>query len=418
MNKKILWIMHFVPFPPKGGAFQRSFNLLRKVAETNDVVLVAVRHKTTSHPQDESRNAKKVFEGFCKEVHIIEPDWSKGGGSLGIQAVAALFSPHSLTTDLYNLKEVHQLIDGLLERSKFDIALMDSISVAQYVDRFRNAGIKTILNHHGAEGCMMMRRVSKENNYLKKVYYYFEACKLRRDERIYCPQFDLNVAVCDLDIEIMKSEGVEGKFRVVENGVDVEYFLKQEPKSENRSLIFAGRLDQYSNREGILWFCRSVWPALKAEYKDLTLTIIGNNPPEELRVIGENTEGIIVAGYVDDVRTYFAESSVGVVPLRDGGGTRIKILDALSMGMPVVATDVAIEGLEVKPEQDLLVANDAKEFVRQVGRLLNKEMAEKYSIQGRRLVETIYSWNIIGGKLDSIMDDLLGTQGIESRGST
>jgi len=106
-----------------------------------------------------------------------------------------------------------------------------------------------------------------------------------------------------------------------------------------------------------------------------------------------------------------------VVPLRDGGGTRIKILDALSMGMPIVATEVAIEGLEVKPEQDLLVANDAKEFVRQVGRLLDKEMAEKYSIQGRRLVETIYSWDRIGGKLDAIMDDSLGSQGIESRGS-
>jgi glycosyltransferase involved in cell wall biosynthesis len=219
----------------------------------------------------------------------------------------------------------------------------------------------------------------------------------------------MNVAMSELDQSILQSEAPGSRFCVVGNGVDTTYFTPSEG-ADTPTIIFAGRLDQYSNRVGILHFLRRAWPLIRIAYPTVTMHVIGMNPPEELADIARTDGQIKLHGFVPDVRPYFRSSMVAICPVLDGGGTRIKILDALAMGVPMVSTTIGCEGINVTPEQDLLLADGPEAFAQQIGRVFDDaNLRRALSRNGRRAVETRYSWDILADNLNAAYQAIRST---------
>ena len=401
----ILWLSHFVPYPPKGGCFQRSYNLLKEASRENDVYLIALKNKASTHPLSEMEMAKTELGKFCRQVHLIDISSRISGLSLYILAMKSLLQGIPLSVSMFRFVELRRCIRQVSDGVRFDVVHYDTISLAEY---FNDVGdVPKVLNHHGVESFMMRRRIVNEPNPLKKLYFLIESRRLRRYEEEYCVKFHLNLAVSELDKSILKQIAPSARFEVVENGVDIRYFSARNDYGSKDSLIFAGRLDQYSNRDAILHFCTNVWPLVRDANPGMRLTIIGSGAPPNLAEIARNDSRIELLGYVDDVRPYFARAMAVVCPIRDGGGTRLKILDAMAMGMPIVSTTIGCEGIDVLPGTDLLFADSPGEFTEKIREVYaNDTLRAGLGARARAKAVEIYSWDIIGKKLNASYAEL------------
>jgi polysaccharide biosynthesis protein PslH len=402
---KILWLSHFVPYPPKGGCFQRSYNLLKEAAKNHDIHLVALRHKASTHPVSETEKARTELERFCRQVRIIDVSSRNSGISLQVLAIKSLLQGKPFSVNLFRFDEMRRCIREISRSVRFHVVHYDTISLAEY---FQDVdGVPKVLNHHGVESFMVERRIANEPNPLKKLYLAIESRRLKKYEEDYCAKFDLNIAVSELDKAMLQEIAPSARFEVAENGVDVHYFSRRDDYRSRDRIIFAGRLDQYSNRDAIIHFCTNAWPLVRSAIPDMKLTIIGNNPPPRLVDIAGNDGRIELLGYVDDVRPHFARAAAVVCPIRDGGGTRIKILDAMAMGMPIVSTTIGCEGIDAVPGVDVLIADTPGEFLEKIRELSrNAALRENLGTRAREKAEKTYSWDIIGKKLSACYSGL------------
>jgi glycosyltransferase involved in cell wall biosynthesis len=178
---------------------------------------------------------------------------------------------------------------------------------------------------------------------------------------------------------------------------------------EEHSLVFAGGMKWYPNRSAMLFFANKIWPLLKKEVPDVKMTVIGREPPAEVVNLTRNDGQFKVTGFVDDVRPYIDKAMVYVCPIQDGGGTRLKILDALAMGKPIVAHPVAVEGIDIEPEKQVLIAETPQEFVDQIVRLFgDSNLYRRLSEGGRKLVVEKYDFEKVGEELSCAFNEVAG----------
>lgn len=392
---KILWLSHFVPFPPKGGCYQRSYNLLARIGAEHEVHLVALRHKHAVHPETETQNTLEELGKYCRSVRIVDISRSCPEFWLPILAGASMARARPFSVGIYASKEARSSIRALVSSIPFDVAHFDTIGLAQYLPEIK--GLPAVVTHHGAEAHMVRRRIPNEARVLRKIYFLYEWLLLRAYEGRMCGRFAVNVVVSDDDARLLSSVAHGTTFLRVDNGVDTQYYVPGAPAA-GTSLVFAGRLDQYSNRHGIMTFMNRAWPALRARFPDASIDIIGSNPPDALsQMAGPHVR---VHGFVPDVRPFFRRATVAICPLWDGGGTRLKVLDALAQGTALVSTTIGCEGLDIVHERDALVVESAEEFVEQIGRLfLDAELRNRLKTNGRHLVEQRYSWDALAPRL-------------------
>ena len=211
---------------------------------------------------------------------------------------------------------------------------------------------------------MMLRRARIEEHPLKRLYFWQEGLRLRRYERRVCPHFDLNITCSSLDTQRLERVAPGVAVAEVPNGVDTEYFRPNADLEHSRSLVFAGNMSWYPNAAAMLFFADRVWPALKAKLPGVTMDVIGGSPPPRLSALAARDEDFRVHGFVSDVRPYIGRAAAYVCPIMDGGGTKLKILDALAMGKAIVAHPIACEGIEVQDGRDVIFAREPDEFVR------------------------------------------------------
>lgn len=394
---RILWLSHILPYPPKGGTYQRSYNLIKRVAARHELHLIALKHKSGSDPVGETEEARHELLRYCKTVEVVDISSATSASALAFGALRSLVTGIPLTVRIYESAEFLARIRAAMSSVRFDLVHFETISLAQYLPVAD--GLPTMIAHQGAEAYMIRRRIGGEKNLLRKVYFGAEWLMLRRYEGRMLPKFGANAVVSNLDRDLMQLSAPGARYVLVENGVDVNFF-QPSPLAGGRSLIFAGRLDQYSNRDGILYFMNDVWPGVKTAFPDATIDIIGANPPQRLRELAAADSTITVHGFVDDIRPYFARATAAICPLRDGGGTRIKIFDALAQAKPTVSTSIGAEGIDVVPERDLLIADSPSAFIEQIGRLFtDAELRARLSSNARALAENVYSWDRITERL-------------------
>ncbi len=392
----VLWLSHFVPYPPKGGAFQRSYNLLRAVGARHELHLIALQHKSGAHPEDERALAATELGRFCRSVEIVDGTAASRGAGL-LPRVARMVIGTPLSVSVSNVAAMRRAIRQQLSKRRFDLVHFDTIGLACYANEIGR--MPAVLSHHGAESFMMLRRIRLEKNVVRKLVFLADGRLLRRYEARHLPRFGENLVVSELDRRLLGEIAPTARFSVVPNGVDTAYFHAMPPVA-SRKIVFAGRLDQYSNRDAILHFVRSAWPGIRSRFPDATLDILGMNPPQELQKFAATDPAIRIHGFVPDVRPFFEQAALGICPIRDGGGTRIKILDNLAMGKPIVSTTIGIEGIDVEPGRDLLIADTPTDFVEQVSRIFSDAgLRQALAARARQVAEERYSWDGIGARM-------------------
>lgn len=406
---KILWISQSVPYPPKTGVLQRNYNLIREVSRYADIYLVAILQEDVLPGSYDIKSAKNELGKLCRDLKIVKLKTESSTVLFFYTALKSLFTEKPLSVNWTSSRTLRETIQKSIQENDFDIVHFDTISVADY--RKEITGSSTILNHHNIESHLLERRTQYENNLLKRFYYSLEAKKLEKYEKKVCDKFDVNFTVSKLDGERLLNIAPNARYEVIANGVDTEYFDADRIEVIPKSVIMVSGMNWFPNRDAVLYMCDKIWPLLKSTVPEATWTIVGASPPKKIRELARNDNNVVVTDFVDDVRPYMKKAETYLCPMRDGGGTRLKILDALSMGMPIVATTMACEGIDVEPERHVLIANSPEEFIKQIVRVQNDEsLRSKLSSEARKFVEEKFSWSVIGKKLSDIYTTLESTK--------
>jgi len=398
---RILWLSHLVPYPPKGGVLQRSYNLLRELAHGNTVDLISFVQKPMMemvYPEGAAAGEQEAYQALseiCRHVTFIDLPCDDMRFGRQYIALKSLFSPLPYSINWMKSDSYSNEIRKYTADTDYDLIHVDTIGLASYRQSLSDASF--VLDHHNIESHMMLRRAQTELNPLKRFYYYQEGAKLRRFEQRICSEFDLHITCSDLDSDRLHALIPDINVLEIPNGVDLEYFKPDISAEEPCRLIFVGALSWYPNREAVLFIANKLWPRLKSEIPNVSIDIVGANPPEKLTELSAVDSAFRVHGFVNDVRPYLDRASIYVCPISDGGGTKLKMLDAFAMQLPVVAHPASCEGLETIPGEHLVLAEHTDDFVSAIKDLVNdKERRRNLGLQARQLVESKFSFSAIG----------------------
>jgi glycosyltransferase involved in cell wall biosynthesis len=301
-------------------------------------------------------------------------------------------------------------VSDRLERERYDVVHLDTVGLAPYAEGVRGPAV--VLNHHNVESHMMARRAEREDSRLRSFYLRVDARKLAGLERRVCPLVHCNLVVSPLDARRLVDIVGPVETAVVDNGVDVTYFRPRTEPGSGRGLVFVGGMSWYPNREAMEYFVGDIWPLVSESHPDLTAEIVGRRPSPAVVEAGRDPR-LTVTGWVDDVRDHLDSAAIYVCPILDGGGTRLKILDALAMAKPLVATEMAVEGLDLTEGQHYVRAETPEDYRDQIARLLgDASMRRRLATAGRRLVEERYSWEAIGAKMRRAYEAAVDSAGV------
>jgi len=406
---KILWLSHFIPYPPKGGILQRGYHLLKQTAKEHDVYLLAFNQENLMRPlfktiESGLNESKTQLQKFCKTVNFISIPNEKNKLTKTSIAIKSLFTKYPYTLNWLLSKEFEESIQKHLNTTNFDFIHFDTISLAPYKHLCKS--IPSSLDHHNIESHMMYRRSKNNKNILKKLYFYLEALKIEKYEKFYCSDFSFNYTCSDIDTERLIAISPKSKIHTIPNGVDISYFSPKPIMQKQNRLIFAGTLSWYPNIEAVKFIADKLWTKLKQEIPDLQIDIIGANPPQELIELSKKDPSFHVHGFVDDIRPYFRHAKCYICPITDGGGTKLKIIDALAMGMAIVANKIACEGIDVSNNKNVIFALNPDEYVLAVKSVIkNENLRTKMEVKARNLASSKYSFDFIGEKLRTYYSD-------------
>ncbi len=410
----VLWLAHAIPYPPQAGFLLRSYNLLRALGRRQNVDLVAFVQQAwvkTLYPSleeglDESRRA---LGEFCRSVTFLPIDRLRHPGGKALTAASALLTGSAYTTTWLVSNAARNSIGKLLAAHRFDLVHFDTIGLVPY--RALVPRVPATLTHHNIESHMMLRRAENARSALARRYFRHEGLKLLEVERQSATRFDAHITCSGLDGERLKEMAPEANVVVIPNGVDCQFFSSKENRVRANSVIFVGTMNWYPNVQAMLHFLRNIWPGLKVRVPAATMDIIGSNPPSNIRRLAESLPDVTIHGYLPDVRPLLDSAAVFACPIMDGGGTKLKLLDAFAMEKCVVAHPIACEGIEVTSGRDVILASSAEDFIREIAALLTDEPRRAaVGRAARQLVERRYSFETIGAEFNSVIERLANLQ--------
>lgn len=395
---RVLWIGHNLAYPPVRGVLLRDYNLLREAAKECEMHVLAFDQPATRPPGVSAEDCIAELGRFCAGVEFVPLE----GAGLKVHknwlAARGLVSRNPYDFNWLRSRKMADALRRTLGRIAFDAVHFDTVGLAQYRSLI-GKDVGTVLNHHNVESAMMAHRAMNEQNPFRRRYWRWETQKLLCAEQQFCPQFAMNLVVSPEDEQILAGLVPGLETRVIPNGVDIKYFTPRADPGGN-TLLFCGGLDWYPNGEAMSYFFHTIWPMLTRVLPAVRMVVVGRKPTKWLQDLGSSDHRVQVTGFVDDVRPYFRKATIYVCPIRLGGGTRLKVLDALAMGMPLVGTSFACSGISVSHEKHALLADTPEAFVDQILRLIaDPDLRAGLAARGRELVCRDYSWSIVGTKL-------------------
>ena len=400
---KILWLSHLVPYPPKAGVLLRAHYLVKELEKYHEVHLLAFNQRTLIEPyfasyEQGTEAALEKMSEFCKRVKFIDCPIDQSAHGKKLCAIKSL-----VTSRPYNINWLDDLNYGSLveqwhKEEQYDLIHCDTISLAPYVEDIHD--IPLSLDHHNIESHMLVRRAQLETNPLKKLYFWQEGIRLQRFEKTVCPKFDTNLTCSELDSKRLQEICPNAKITEIPNGVDTSAFIPAEIEPDPATFIFIGTLDWYPNTRAVRYIANEIWPKLKQIVPNATVNIIGSGAPSDLVKLGEEDANFNVLGFVDDLKPYLDSATIYLCPIDDGGGTKLKLLDAFSAGKAVIAHTVACEGLEVQDGKQAFLADSAEAYINQIKQLLDApERRKEVERNARQHAQDFFSFSAIGKKL-------------------
>jgi len=394
---RILWLCHFVPYPATGhGALQRTHQLLIRSAESQTIGVIALAPRTDT---DDAQliEARQFLEPRLAFLDLIPPSrgvfnsrpWAFAAAAVGRRS----YWEHSLWSGAMRQTMVRRITEF-----RPDLVHFDTIYLARYVEAA--GGCRVVLTHHNIESKLLAERASVEKRGMRW-FVRGQGRRVAELEKRLAPAVASNVVVSEADAATLQRIAPGAPVSVVPNGVDTDFFSATHTIAPTpKSLIFVGSMDWYPNRLAMDWLAAELWPALAHDDPERRMTVVGRNPPPSIVNASRADGRIAVTGFVDDVRPYMQRASIYICPIRVGGGTRLKILDALAMERPLVSTALGVSGLGLKDGCHYLQAETVSDFVAQVRRLeADPELAARLATAGRKFVVDHYAWPAVTDRL-------------------
>ncbi len=430
----ILFLVHRIPYPPIKGDKIRSFNELKYLSREHNIYLAfLIDDKSDLAYLDELR---KYCIGL--DWDIITPHFQK------IRTLPYLITGKPLSVQYFYSKKLQEAIDNRLKESRIDIIICFSSPMAEYIfkSKLRQSSTPKMENRISDQGGPEGHGWSNSQigldvpNHLKLIMdfvdvdsdkwlqyskfarfphswiYDLEASRLSKYEQKVAEIFDHSLFVSQNEVDLFKKRNPHiNNVSAIPNGVDLEYFnsdlrdslnplmgnnrdeRQQSTSNHQPILLFTGAMDYFANIDGVTWFANKVFPLIKKQIPGITFYIVGNNPVKEIKSLRKD-KGILVTGFVPDTREYLGKATVFVAPLRIARGIQNKILEAMAMGIPVVTTPQALQGIQAKIGEDLLAEEDPESFASAVVRLIrDNNLREYFRNNGKNFIENKYSWD-------------------------
>jgi polysaccharide biosynthesis protein PslH len=399
---RILFVTPYLPSPPRFGGQRRLDGLMRSLARDHEVSVLSF------NATDEFAGASvEATREYCKEV-LTFPDMEflDGRKKRALQ-LRSLVSRHSYEHLLLaRRREFATCLQSKVDSGKFDIVQVEFAQMAAF--RFRMEAqrrYRTLLDEHNIEFDIVRRTASAEVSALRRLYSSVDYRKLAREERAAWRRLDGVSLTSERDAAMLRELEPETPVRVVPNGVDVNLFRPAEQAPEPDNLLFFGAMNYYPNQDGIGFFLERIFPLIVARRPSTKLWIVGPGADDLHKHRGPNVE---VTGFVDKVEPYIDRATAVVVPLRLGGGTRLKIVEAMAKGKPIVSTRIGAEGIDVVDGRSALLADEPADFAEQVERVLSDSaLARALGDEARELAVSRYSWPALVKGLEALYEDAL-----------
>jgi glycosyltransferase involved in cell wall biosynthesis len=388
---KILLLTQVLPYPPDSGPKVKTWNVIKYLSLHHDVTLV-------SFVRGDQQHDIEVLKKYCREVHTVEMDRSiiKDGMALVRSMVTGL--PWLIARD--RRSAMVTLIRSITTEQAFDVVHADQLNMAQYAAAVER-GIK-VIDEHNALWLLYRRMAGTMPSGPRKWLLNRDWRLLRTYEGQICRDFDSVLTVSEVDRDaLMEVAGEKLNFTVIPIAVDTDEVAPVERAVDANRIVHIGTMFWPPNVDGILWFTREVLPIIRAVKPEVGFDIIGAKPPQEILYLGEVDPLINVTGYVEDTTPYQEKTGVLIVPVRAGGGMRVKILNALSQALPMVTTTIGCEGIAVEHGKHLLIADTPQEFAEAVIRLLDdRDAGQRLAQNGRLLIQEQYDYRKVCAALE------------------
>jgi polysaccharide biosynthesis protein PslH len=403
---KILWVKAGGLVPPDLGGRIRSYQILKELARRHQITLFTFYAAQVDDPHPALKQSFERVE--CLPLRIPAPRSLAEALCYGRN----LFSLIPYTMSKFCRAGVRKRLAQLLEEESYDVIICDFLFAAGVIP-WQNPCPKVLFTHN-VEAVIWKRQYEVARNPLWKLISWREYRAVERSERWYLSRADQVVAVSEVDRIYFARFIDPARITVIPTGVDAQYFQPALIPEQPGLLVFTGAMDWMPNEDGVLYFVNEVLPRIRAEFPTVTLRLVGRSPSARIRALAESSNGVQVTGRVEDIRPFVHDAEVYVVPLRIGGGTRLKIFEAMAMGKAVVSTPVGAEGLPVHHGQDILLADGAQELASHVLTLLrNATMRRSLGQAARRLVAENYGWECAAARLDEVLVSVSNPGGLK-----
>jgi sugar transferase (PEP-CTERM/EpsH1 system associated) len=404
---RILWLKTDLLLPLDKGGKLRTWHLMRHLARRHEITYLAF-----ADPDEPRDNLEGMHEVAAHVETIPRAEVPKASPRFFARVAWHLADPLPYAVGQYRSAAYRRRVRALLDARNFDLVVADFLFPV--INLPQRLPCPAVLFTHNVEAEIWRRHAETATGRLRKALYGVQHRRMLRYEGRALRRFEGLLAVSDADRETFARlyTGVErDAIDVVPTGVDVDYFMPAPSPAQGTELVFTGSMDWLPNEDAMAWFCRDVLPHIRAEVPETRLSIVGRAPtPAVLRLAADH--GVRVTGRVDDVRPYIHDAAVFVVPLRIGGGTRLKIFEAMAMAKAVVSTTVGAEGLPVTHQRDIVLADGEADFARAVVTLLRDVAARRQLEQAaRQLVAERFDWSAVARDLDRALVRYAGFQG-------
>ncbi len=385
---KIAFLTPYLPYPPDTGGKIRTFHLLKGLSRAHEIDLYTVHYG----PQ---ANTGNELPAICR--HIFDLPLQKSPNTRS-RLVRCFTETLPRVIDHFYSPEVDAEFLKHLETEQYDLFAVDEICMAPYVSGLQ--GQKIVLRQK-IDFLHYLEVASKQPVGKERMLQTAEAVKLRRYEERTMEQFHAAVCCSEEDAKAVNRRNTSIPVTVIGNGVDLEYFSTQAERPVPPTLLYTGTMHYYPNIDAVQFFFEDIYPHLASRVQDLRVLIVGHQPPPEI-LSYQKLPGVTITGSVPDVRPYLADCTATMVPLRLGGGTRLKIMESIAAGRAVISTTVGAEGVGMRHREHLLVADEPAAFAEQAAELLgDSELRQRLVRQARPLVEERFSWDVLGHRFEA-----------------
>lgn len=405
---KILFLSQILPYPPDAGPKVKTWNVLRYLVNSgHEVTLVSFL-----------RTEEERFQSDVKKqgIHLITVPIKRNRIKDIYYWLISNITQRPFLIQRDDLPEMRKLVSEMVKNDHFDAVHADQITMTQFVP-FENekqqdtTGYITIFDAHNATYSIMDRMRQNSAWFLRPILR-LETARIKKYEASLIKNFDFTLAVTEQDRELLAHSSRDSieiqnayeRIQVIPIAADTTSLQPVERIASSHNIMTLGTLHYPPNADGIRWFIKEVFPLIRIKIPDVTLTVIGKNPPADFLKLKDDSVGSInLTGYVQDLRPYLKKAALMVVPVRAGSGMRVRILEAFAWGIPVITTTIGLEGIAALTGDDVLVADEAGDFANEAVRLLNDvELQSTLAKNGRNLVTKLYDWQVVLKKLDEI----------------